>query len=151
MRVGQSERNRNQASVDAGSPDGLAKSFRDLHVYQNALSLVVDVHQFCKTLPPQERFVLTDQMRRASRSVCANLAEAWRKRRYGGAFVSKLSDAETEATEMQCWCDVGLLLGYMSPEQYKAFDDRYDHVIGQTSRMIQDAPRWCRNALGRKG
>ena len=70
------------------------KSFRDLDVYQNALQLVIEIHEFCKTLPSEEKFVLADQMRRASRSVCSNISEAWRKRRYQAAFVSKLSDAE---------------------------------------------------------
>ena len=96
-----------------------AKSFRELDVYQRALELIVDINAFCDTLPAKERFVLSGQMRRASRSVSANIAEAWRKRRYKAAFISKLSDAETEAGEMQCWLDVALKLTYMPKEQYK--------------------------------
>jgi four helix bundle protein len=72
-----------------------AKSFRDLDVYQESLALALEIHEFAKTLPSEERFVLADQMRRASRSVPANISEAWRKRRYKAAFISKLSDAET--------------------------------------------------------
>jgi len=88
----------------------LAKSFRDPDVYQNALRLAVEVHEFCKKLPAEERYALADQMRRASRSTCSNISEAWRKRRYKASFVAKLSDAEAEAAEMQCWLDVALRL-----------------------------------------
>ena len=120
-----------------------AKSFRDLDVYQRALELIVDINAFCNTLPAKERFVLSDQMRRASRSICANVAEAWRKRRYKAAFISKLSDAETEAGEMQCWLDVALKLAYMPKEQYKQFDQRFEHLIAQIVTMIKDADKWC--------
>ena len=122
---------------------GFAKSFRDLDVYQRALELMVDINAFCNTLPAKERFVLSDQMRRASRSICANIAEAWRKRRYKAAFISKLSDAETEAGEMQCWLDVALKLAYMPKEQYKQFDQRYEHLIAQIVTMIKNADKWC--------
>ena len=120
-----------------------AKSFRDLDVYRRALELMVDINAFCSTLPAKERFVLSDQMRRASRSVCANIAEAWRKRRYKAAFISKLSDAETEAGEMQCWLDVALKLAYMPTEQYKQLDQRFEHLIAQIITMIKDANKWC--------
>ena len=82
-------------------------------------------------------------MRRASRSVCGNIAEAWRKRRYAKAFISKLSDAETEAGEMQAWLDVCLKLGYISEDDYGAFDDRYEHVISQLVKMINNPEKWC--------
>ena len=121
----------------------LAKSFRDLDVYQNGLQLVVEIHEFCKTLPKEERYSLADQMRRASRSVCSNIAEAWRKRRYQAAFVAKLSDAETEAAEMQCWLDVARKLGYMSAEMYVKFDQRFERVISQLVTMIKNADKWC--------
>ena len=121
----------------------LAKSFRDLDVYQNGLQLVIEIHEFCKTLPKEERYSLADQMRRASRSVCSNIAEAWRKRRYQAAFVAKLSDAETEAGEMQCWLDVARKLGYMSAEMYVKFDQRFERVISQLVTMIKNADKWC--------
>ena len=120
-----------------------AKSFRDLDVYRRALELMVDINAFCNTLPAKERFVLSDQMRRASRSVCANIAEAWRKRRYKAAFISKLSDAETEAGEMQCWLDVALKLAYMPKEQYKQFDQCLEYLIAQIITMIKNADQWC--------
>lgn len=121
-----------------------AKSFRDLEVYQESLALALEIHEFAKTLPPEERFVLADQMRRASRSVPANISEAWRKRRYKAAFISKLSDAETEAAEMQCWLDFSLKARYMNQSAYKDFDQRYEHVISQLITMIDGADSWCR-------
>jgi four helix bundle protein len=121
----------------------LVKTFRDLDVYQGALQLALETHEFCKHLPAEERYVLADQMRRASRSVCANISEAWRKRRYKPAFVSKLSDAETEAAEMQCWLDVALKLGYVAQTRYAELDGCYEHVIAQLVRMMTDADRWC--------
>lgn len=120
-----------------------AKSFRDLDVYQNALALAVEVHEFCKGLPTEERFVLADQMRRSSRSVASNIAEAWRKRRYQAAFVAKLSDAETEAAETQTWLDFALRLEYMDDGRFQELDSRYEHVLAQITRMIGDADKWC--------
>ncbi|MEI8206717.1 MAG: four helix bundle protein [Kiritimatiellales bacterium] len=121
-----------------------AKSFRDLDVYQEALALALETHEFAKILPYEERFVLADQMRRASRSVPANISEAWRKRRYKAAFISKLSDAETEAAEMQCWLDFALKADYMTQSVYENFDQRYERVISQLITMIEGAGNWCR-------
>lgn len=121
-----------------------AKSFRDLDVYQESLALALEIHEFAKTLPSEERFVLADQMRRASRSVPANISEAWRKRRYKAAFISKLSDAETEAAEMQCWLDFALKAKYMTQSVYENFDQRYERVISQIITMIEGAGSWCR-------
>jgi len=83
-------------------------------------------------------------MRRASRSVSANISEAWRKRRYKAAFISKLSDSETEAAEMQCWLDFSLKAGYMTEAMYTDLDQRYEHVISQIIRMIDGSDSWCR-------
>ena len=121
---------------------GFAGTFRDLDVYQNALQLAVEIHEFCKGLPPEERYSLADQMRRSSRSVCANIAEAWRKRRYKAAFISKLSDSETETAETQCWLDISLRLGYMTSELHADLDERYKQVISQLVTMISDADKW---------
>src|SRR5262245_41049853 len=77
------------------------RHFRDLDVYQNALETGLRVYDLSKKFPDDERYALTDQVRRSSRSVCANIAEAWRKRRYTAAFISKLSDSEGEAAETQ--------------------------------------------------
>jgi four helix bundle protein len=77
------------------------RHFRDLDVYQNALAAGLRVYELTKRFPIEERYALTGQARRSSRSVCANIAEAWRKRRYEAAFIAKLSDAEGEAAETQ--------------------------------------------------
>ena len=84
---------------------GPIRSHRELEVYQMALDAAMKIFEVSKNFPPEERYSLTDQIRRSSRSVCANLAEAWRKRRYEGAFISKLSDSEAEAAETQTWLE----------------------------------------------
>ena len=122
---------------------GFAENFRDLDVYQDSLTLSLEIHEFAKTLPAEERFALADQMRRASRSVPANIAEAWRKRRYKAAFISKLNDSETEASEMQCWLDFSLKANLMSETVYKEFDKRYEQIISQIVTMIVGADKWC--------
>jgi four helix bundle protein len=122
---------------------GLAKSFRDLDVYKSGLDLMVDVHKLCKTLPREERYVLADQMARASRSVCSNIAEAWRKRKYKAAFASKLSDAEAEAGEMQSWLDVALALHYLDRKMFDQLDARYEQVISQLVNMQRNVDKWC--------
>lgn len=121
-----------------------ANSFRGLDVYQESLALSLEIHEFAKSLPSEERFVLSDQMRRASRSVSANISEAWRKRRYKAAFIAKLSDSETEASEMQCWLDFSLKAKFMSKSKYANFDQRYERIISQLVTMIQGADKWCR-------
>lgn len=89
------------------------KHFRDLDVYQNAMTRVMEVFERSKRFPADERFALTEQVRRSSRSVCANIAEAWRKRRYQAAFVAKLNDAEAEAAETQVHLEIAFRNGYV--------------------------------------
>lgn len=86
---------------------------------------------------------MTDQIRRSSRSVCANVAEAWRKRRYRAAFVAKLSDAESEAGEVQVWLELAMRCGYMKEDVAKGFKERYAYIIAQLVRMIQTADKWA--------
>jgi four helix bundle protein len=124
------------------------RHFRDLDVYQNALATGLRVYELTKKFPPEERYALTDQIRRSSRSVCANIAEAWRKRRYEAAFVSKLSDTETEAAETQVHLEMAHLLGYISEENFRALDDAYEKICGQIVRMIDHPEKWL---IRRKG
>ncbi len=77
------------------------KSYRDLRVYQNAMEAAMEIFELTKGFPLEEKYSMVDQVRRSSRSVCTNISEAWRKRRYRAAFVAKLSDAESEACETQ--------------------------------------------------
>ena len=92
---------------------GKIQSHRDLEVYRKGFDAAMEIFEFSKKFPKEETYSLTDQVRRASRSVCANLAEAWRKRRYQAAFVSKLSDSETEAAETQVWLEFAVKCGYL--------------------------------------
>jgi four helix bundle protein len=119
-----------------------ARHFRDLDVYQGAMSLVIRVFELTEQFPGRERYALTDQVRRSSRSVCANLAEAWRKRRYEGAFVSKLSDAEAEAAETQVHIEIAFRHGYLNQEVFDELDNACDKILGQIVKMIDHADRW---------
>jgi four helix bundle protein len=118
------------------------KHFRELDVYKPAMDSSMRVFQLSKSFPAEERYSLTDQMRRSSRSVCANLAEAWRQRRYEAAFVSKLSDAETEAAETQVWTEIAFRSGYFHQEVFAQLDDAYDKVIGQIVRIADQPEKW---------
>ncbi len=100
------------------------------------------IFDLSKAFPGEERFSLTDQMRRSSRSVCANIAEAWRKRRYPAHFVSKLSDAESEAEETRVWIEFAFRCGYATKAQAEDLDDRYDNILGQLVRMISEPEQW---------
>ena len=116
------------------------RHFRDLDVYQNALETGLRVYELSKKFPDGERYALTDQIRRSSRSVCANIAEAWRKRRYTAAFISKLSDSEGEAAETQVHMEFAVRHGYIGNAEFEAINDAYEHILGQLVRMI-DHPR----------
>lgn len=118
------------------------RSYKDLRVYKSAMDAAMRIYVFTKTVPPDERYSLTDQIRRASRSVCANIGEGWRKRRYPAHFVSKLSDSETEAEETRVWLEFSWKCGYLSREQANELDQQYDHIIGQLVRMIQKPDQW---------
>jgi len=124
------------------------RHFRDLDVYQNALQTGLHVFGLTKQFPNEERFALTDQIRRSSRSVCANIAEAWRKRRYTAAFISKLNDAEGEAAESQVHIEFAFHHGYVSEAEFQEIDEAYERVLGQLVRMIDHPEKWV---IGTKG
>ena len=121
---------------------GIAKSFGDLNVYKLAREAAAMIFEISKSSPREERFSLTDQIRRSSRSVCTNLAEAWRKRRYEAAFVSKLSDSETEAAETQVHAEVAWRCGYLNEATFKELDEAYDHILGQIVKMADQPEKW---------
>jgi four helix bundle protein len=118
------------------------RHFRDLDVYQNALETGLRVYELSKKFPHDERYALTDQVRRSSRSVCANIAEAWRKRRYTAAFISKLSDSEGEAAETQVHIELAFRHGYIDHAEFQAIDDAYEHILGQLVRMVDQPEKW---------
>jgi four helix bundle protein len=117
-------------------------SHEDLEVYQLAFMLAMRVFELSKTFPREETYSLTDQIRRASRSVCANIAEGWRKRRYSAAFVSKLSDAETEATETQVWAQFAVACKYLSTDTGDEMRQGYHQVIGKLVKMMTHPEEW---------
>jgi four helix bundle protein len=121
---------------------GDIRHFRELRVYQNAMDAAMQVFELTKTFPPEEKYSMTDQMRRSSRSVCANLAEAWRKRRYKAAFVAKLSDCESEACETQVWLEFAVRCNYLNSEIATKLDQQYDNIIGQLVNMIKESDKW---------
>ncbi len=114
----------------------------DLEVYERAFEAAMNIFRFTKSFPKEETYSLTDQIRRASRSVCANLAEAWRKRRYEAAFVSKLSDAETEAAETQVWLQFAVKCEYLTKESGRSLYKEYDQIIGMIIQMIRQSNIW---------
>lgn len=118
------------------------KSYRDLRVFQNSMDAAMEIFTLTKTFPQEEKFSMVDQMRRASRSVCSNLAEAWRKRRYKAAFIAKLSDSETEACETQVWVEFARRCGYLTEEKCSELDADYEQIMGQIVKMIIDADKW---------
>jgi four helix bundle protein len=118
------------------------RSFKELRVWQNAVDAAMCVFELTKRFPGSERYSLTDQFRRASRSVASNIAEAWRKRRYPAAFVSKLSDAEGEAAECQTWAEFALRCGYLATSEAEALDASFDQILGQLVRMIDRPEDW---------
>jgi four helix bundle protein len=109
----------------------------DLEVYKKAFTVAMEVFQASKSFPKEETYSLTDQIRRSSRSVCANLAEAWRKRRYEAAFIAKLSDAESEAAETQVWTEFAVKCGYLARTAGKPFYQLESHSIKRTTRFCE--------------
>ena len=118
------------------------RTYKDLRVYQSAMNAAMQIFEITKGFPPEEKYSMVDQMRRSSRSVCSNLAEAWRKRRYKAAFVAKLNDAESEACETQVWLEFGKRCGYLDETTTSELDSQYDQIIGQLVKMIQEADKW---------
>ena len=118
------------------------RSHRDLKVYQTAFEGARLILRLTRKFPPDEKFDLLKQIRAAARSVCANLAEAWRRRRYAGSFVSKLTDAEAEAAEVQVWLEFALEAGYITAGEFEEAFNIYDKVIGQIVLMISEPQKW---------
>lgn len=118
------------------------KSHKDLRVYQTAFDAAMHIFELSKKFPVEERYSLTDQIRRSSRSVCANLAEAWRKRRYEAAFVAKLIDSEAEAAETQTWIEFAVKCNYLDVEVGRELYGTYNQVIGSLVNMTNNPTPW---------
>ncbi len=117
--------------------------YKELRVYKLAFDSAMEIFQSSQSWPSAEKYSLTDQIRRSSRSVCANIAEAWRKRRYEAAFVSKLSDSDGEAAETEVHLDFALRCGYLPADQHANLRDHYDHICRQLTNMMNDSAPWC--------
>jgi four helix bundle protein len=120
----------------------IVNRYRELNVYRNAFDAAMKVFQVTKEFPQEERYSMVDQMRRSSRSVCANLAESWRKRRYRKYFVSKLTDSESEAEETRVWLELAFGCGYLDEATFQDLDDQYDHVLAQLVKMESEPDKW---------
>lgn len=118
------------------------RSHRDLLVYQRAFHAAEAVFGVSKQFPREETYSLTDQVRRSSRSVTANLAEAWRKRRYEAAFVSKLSDAEAEAAETQVWIEHAVKCGYVDRTRAASVYKEHEEVLRMLVSMARHPDKW---------
>jgi four helix bundle protein len=118
------------------------KSHKELIVYQLAFKVSMAIYKSSKKFPKDEVYSLTSQIRRSSRSVCANLAEAFRKRRYEKAFVSKLSDSEGEAAETQVWLDYSYECEYLQFDKYQELINEYEKIIGMLVNMLKRPDKW---------
>ena len=116
---------------------------RDLKVFQLSYSLAMDIFRLSKSFPKEELYSLTDQIRRSSRSVAANIAEGFRKRRYPNHFVSKLTDCDAEATETQVWIDFAFDCGYLSKENRDRLTCGYEEVGKMLAGMIADPDKFA--------
>ena len=122
---------------------GRIRSVRDLVVYQKAFDSAMKIFEISKKFPKEETFSLTDQMRRSSRAVCANLSEAWRKRRYKAVFINKLSDAAQEAAETQTWLEFALKCHYIDDQAFESLDKGYEEIYAMLFSMGKKADSFC--------
>lgn len=118
------------------------KSHEDLAIFQLAFDTAMKIFELSKKFPVEERYSLTDQIRRSSRSVCANLAEAWRKRRYKAAFIAKLNECEAEAAETQVWIKFAVKCSYLDREQGREFYGNYNQILSGLVNMINNPDKW---------
>ena len=114
----------------------------DLRVSQLSFEAGMEIFYLTKKFPKDEKYSLTDQIRRSSRSVSGNIAESWRKRRYPKSFVAKLSDSDGEAAETQVWLDYALACKYIEKDEHDTLNDKYDHIMAMLTNMINKPKQW---------
>ena len=119
------------------------RGYKDLKVYQLAYKLAMEIFEITKSFPKEERYSLTDQIRRSSRSVAANIAEAWKKRVYPKMFVSKIIDAAGEAGETEVWLDIAKDAEYLSIGKHKELSEGYDEVNRMLYGMFEKPEKFC--------
>lgn len=123
----------------------ILKSHKELDVYQLAFKTSMEIFKISRFWPKEEVYSLTSQIRRSSRSVSANIAEAFRKRRYEKAFIAKLSDSEAESAETQVWLDYSYECGYLTEEDSLRINNEYEKIIGKLVTMINQSEKWVPN------
>ena len=123
-------------------------SVRELKVYRLAFEGAMEIFEISKTFPKEEKYSLIDQIRCSSRSVCTNLSEGWRKRRYRAVFINKLSDAAQEAAETQTWLEFCLLCNYVSQDFFEKLDEKYEHIFAMLVTMEKKADTFCNHRSG---
>ena len=119
------------------------RHFRDLEVYRRAFNASMSIFQLTKSFPAEEKYSLVDQIRRASRSVCVNISEGWRKRRYVSVFKNKMTDSMQEASETQCWLEFSLSCQYINKETFDKLDDEYEQIIAMLNSVERNAEKFC--------
>jgi four helix bundle protein len=119
-------------------------SVRELNVYRLSFGTAMEIFELSKGFPPEEKYSLTDQVRRSSRSVCTSISEGWRKRKYKAVFMNKLTDAEQEAAETQTWLEFALACKYIRQEIFEKLDERYEHIFAQITTMERKADSFCK-------
>ena len=120
----------------------IIKYHTELIVYQKSFEVAMEIYKISFQFPSEEKYSLTDQIRRSSRSVSANISEAWGKRRYPKSFVSKLTDAEGEARETQTWLEFSYHCNYIEEEKFKYFNEKYNEIIALLIYMINNVEKW---------
>jgi len=118
------------------------KNHEELDVFQQSFKAAVVIFELSRSFPKEERYSLTDQIRRSSRSVCANISEAFRKRYYQNSFVSKIIDSEAEAAETQVWLKFSLDFNYIDPMKFKELMEEYNNILGKLVMMRTNPQKW---------
>ena len=118
-------------------------SYKDLRDFQNAMNAAMKIFILSKKFPPEEKYSMTDQIRRSSRSVCSNLAEGWRKRRYIAVFKNKITDSMMEASETQCWLEFCFACRYVDEKLFSELDNEYEQIIAMLNSMEKQAKKFC--------
>jgi four helix bundle protein len=118
-------------------------SVRDLDVYRMAFDAAMEIYYISKGFPSEEKYSLIDQIRRSSHSVCANLSEGWRKRKYKAVFINKLSDSGQEAAETQTWLEFALTCGHIDNAKFNKLDEQYEHIFAMLCTMEKKTDTFC--------
>ncbi len=121
-------------------------SFKELRVYKLAFEVQQEIFEASKRFPAEERYALTDQVRRASRSIGANISEAWQKRRYLAHFVSKLTDADGEQAESQHWLDTAAACNYISEETWRGLLEKCSRIGQMLGTMMAKPEKFCKQS-----